>query len=597
MRDSFCFFDIRGNKHTAIQEQMHTLAQARTRPFRQATHSVKLIWFDGCKGPFDTQGTNTQTHTHSTSFPHNMYLEHFPFCRCKKCRKEQLTFSIGIMTPTKPMGSLPQVVPSQMSWCHSRPGFALGLLTSKLYFKVDYFVKYSFRIAKRLTLNLTFIYIHVLGSKPNAVIKSEEECSHILVKTCLNCTHKKQQVYAGTFAQFMKHVTSHECDVQIIPKNLQIIVTSISYTVLSDNVHITDQVRGSSSIISGSVVTSSFSILNTTCYFYMLKVNLYKSIILQFNRSDLHFPPSTQVFDGPGTKCKTLTPRIGHLYQCSSFQCSVSSCCIASHVLSINYVEVRPAEKHFSRITVVQQGAFSLPISGVCDSTPMCLIWLETNNEFKLNLSVTNVEYVGDTNTRECHYAGVGFFEEMNNSLEAIDIFYVQQNFGWTKRYKTFGKSDLKRDHRDVQFIDPGGYYKIFITLLTEIQVASHTHPPATLTRNVFSRQNSVLLLWYSYPEYGSLSLQLYLSTTKCGVMTHNSSVCNTPNKDTRQVQLKFEKASVCTIHQFIIKTASLCEVKFSEVDIHPWKEIGNTTLTGTLGGMISNFICFWSPV
>ncbi len=207
---------------------------------------------------------------------------------------------------------------------------------------------------------------------------------------------------------------------------------------------------------------------------YRIAVPKFLNIFLQSNiSSELPFI----VFDGPGPLSKLLT-FTAHVIRkgteqysiTSSFQC-VIHCFDCSN---LTYSSHKSRTMGYSANLVVSPGSFHrISYSSGLDGNITYLLKLQTNFGFHLNLSLTDMSYVGQNNTISCSYAGLATYE---NESEISTLCLKSRN-----------RFDLSNyNHSEYVF------------------------------QTIYSSNENLLVVLYSYELYGSINLTLTVSTTTC---------------------------------------------------------------------------------
>ena len=212
-----------------------------------------------------------------------------------------------------------------------------------------------------------------------------------------------------------------------------------------------------------------------------LRVNIYSIVVPKFLvvYLQLNISPklSLKVFNGPGPLSKLLT-FIAHVVRrgteqysvTSSFQC-VIHCFDCSNLAYSSHISWTLG---YSANLVVSPGSFHrMSYSNSFDGNITYLLKLQTKSGFHLNLSVTDMSYMGQNNTETCSYAGVAAYE---NESEISTLCLKSRN-----------RFDLSNyNHSEYVF------------------------------QTIYSSNENLLVVLYSYELYGSINLTLTVSTTTC---------------------------------------------------------------------------------
>ncbi len=210
-------------------------------------------------------------------------------------------------------------------------------------------------------------------------------------------------------------------------------------------------------------------------------LQIFRVVVRKFLVVTIHFEmfPELQlkVFDGPGPLSRLLlfptnVSQTGNKQQVvtSSFQCEIH--CYNCRKLAYSSSR-QPIKPHIEKLLVYPGSSDDITYPDHCYSNPACLVTVETTPGFHLNLSVVDILYFGQNNTDTCSYAGLSAYEseseisttcvKTNNRLELANYQYTKYGF-----------------------------------------------------QNIYSSNHSLLLVFYSFKEYGNIQLTMRISTTRC---------------------------------------------------------------------------------
>lgn len=186
------------------------------------------------------------------------------------------------------------------------------------------------------------------------------------------------------------------------------------------------------------------------------------------------------VYDGPGILSKMIASKTSILNKpndailvTTSFQCVIL---MYNHSALITFSSLDYDKNNISQNFLLVPGSslnITYPNDCSIDVDIMCYFEVETDPGFQLNVSVANMMYSGENNTANCSFAGVAAY---NNQTE------ISTNC---------------------------------IKIHSSFEIAKKNYPYYVF-QNVYSSYNSLVLVLYSYKQYGNINISLLISTTTC---------------------------------------------------------------------------------
>ncbi len=131
---------------------------------------------------------------------------------------------------------------------------------------------------------------------------------------------------------------------------------------------------------------------------------------------------------------------------------------------------------------------------------------------YSLNLTFSQYESSGDDIYEHCNFAGVAAYNVFpNNTFELITVECVK-----TKERSSFavlcqGSSPCWCRYKP--------QCKSVLTFIHKIDNKKYEYPGPTDSKSVFSSTSTLFLTWYSFRNYGDLSVNVSFSTTTCKVI------------------------------------------------------------------------------
>ena len=199
-----------------------------------------------------------------------------------------------------------------------------------------------------------------------------------------------------------------------------------------------------------------------------------KIILFIISRNNLEH----EVYDGPGKLSRRLNSEIqgknNRMFVLSGFQCSVLTRAMYHNSSRISFGNISLTYKHhdvFHKINISRSTTETISMTDHC---LICTWFINNPNEYNINITVYQLQYEGMYN-RHCNFAGLG-------------VFKVQSSI-----------------HSEIS------------TLCYQVKDYSY--------QSIYSKNNYLQLVHYAYPEYGTLSVNLTMSTTYCKVIPVNTCI------------------------------------------------------------------------
>ena len=342
---------------------------------------------------------------------------------------------------------------------------------------VEFNNKWIFTLHKLYRLNITFEHLHFyLSSYSGCDIGSMTITAHNTFKIKYCGVHSAVSIFPPhsnvtidiltTYAIVFSVVLSYSI---IDPHN--IITISHDHTILSKWTHYYDH-----------DIENKWAWYFTKRHIY---VQIFMFIIKRYQYMVIHFTVcnncSIKVHDGPDFLSPSLKPvsvdanRISHnpenyqVYLTSSFQCILfifhSNERLTKEIIKYSSHNLYPNKtcliSPFRNMTV-----FVFPKNHFCMNRNPCMIQFQTDERYRFNITMRSM-YNSNQSDKLCIYAGLSIYDN-------------QQDWRELSKICTYSK------------------------------------------RNIYSLASGVLVLAYSYREYGSFSVELEISTTRCNVVEMN---------------------------------------------------------------------------
>ena len=206
---------------------------------------------------------------------------------------------------------------------------------------------------------------------------------------------------------------------------------------------------------------------------FKLTTHKYETFLV---RASLDGNLPVEIYDGPGTLSPVMrtdshSEGKSVTFHTSSFQCIVF---VYNHSVSLRYAVVNNTNKSTKMECYGSPIHFAYPNIPICGKNTICLLFIETNFGFKVHLSSSHAQYRGEYNTDYCSFAGVSAHDSGNE----ISSFCPKQS--------------------------------------QSIEGSDYTFP------TIYSSGYTLLIVFYSYKEYGTMNVNLTISRTLCQAIQIN---------------------------------------------------------------------------
>ncbi len=196
----------------------------------------------------------------------------------------------------------------------------------------------------------------------------------------------------------------------------------------------------------------------------------------------------------------------------------------------------------FVKIWSQTQKQIQLPHNKLCHGSKLCLFVFKSRDPLKLNITLYNMVYIGTNNTQEYVLSGVAIYDQIGSNYFHTKTYCVVDMFVSSSdvtcvRGKTFYPNNTAFNFK---YRDPIWYREPYFSFW-----------------EAFSKTNKLLLVFYSYKEYGSFQINISAETTVWNVLHFEQ--CG---GDTRNVLLPWNQE--CSLFVFTHKERTLCDENLS---------------------------------
>ncbi len=435
---------------------------------------------------------------------------------CLRLNKNLIAAQLrGTVNVTKPTGQLPCGNLSQVlyanTWCvsfHSKLSLDGMFLSS--FHHTNKFLTYRFCLDRQLRLNVTLLHLYIPS------MGTGQHCLSGFVAVSNWIVSVFHRVYyCGRLALISTYSISNNLRIFFESKVLVIIQAEIFFSIL-DKGDVQSLKRSTEIAKSQPELDYFLPRSKAKLLVHFLRTHPMNVIFVSHLNSTFQ---EAKAFDGPGIKPRQLRAKC----------CTNNSLYFLSSTFELMMYSVVPLPQkqrslHFQgflfskpidlKVDNTSKLSLKFPDHNNCQSSLFCLIKLKSPPGYRLNFTLTQFQYQGDRNTEDCRYAGIFILEaeDMTNTAQNIMEIYhgcVKQYYDTTYQHDCYNHFSRRHGH---------SYY-----YASNISTTQGSFPATTM--NKFSTQNNALIAYYSFEEYGVISLATDISLTVCEVV--HGDVCD----------------------------------------------------------------------
>ncbi len=396
-----------------------------------------------------------------------------------------------------------------------------------------------FHVDVLLRLNITFSNIFF----SYVYWRSDSNClkQHIGIITKNPVYHFK---YCGILPSFQSFPDSDTVNIEVNSSPITVTKTDIIYTILDSGILKSNEVSTNLSDPE-YVLKCRFYVMGlaSVLFYYYIKT----SHILYITAQTPHLH-SVEVFDGPGRWSKSLnysaTNDKGFIFFSSTFQMTIFISVLEHTLLHSNVVfhyDSRRQRKNIGNFFVSTEGQpIKMSQLQTCQERKFCILRLQTSSFEQLSLTTKKFVYKGESDNQQCLYAGVALYDEEGETPKhiATECSYLMHV---TKSNVTcFHERRGTHHHHPVSAL----YFKYYPPVW-------HFEPHMNPTKSVHTNTTKILLVFYSYQEYGSLKVEMSAQGRNCRVLQFDH--CSI----FRYILLPWNQT--CSVLQFVHKEGVSC--------------------------------------
>ncbi len=367
----------------------------------------------------------------------------------------------------------------------------------KLMYSVSNLYRMELHLHKHLRLNLTIIKLYI----PESVYLEGHKCTRGLIR--VQSTNKAKTIewdLCGLLSYTTLYPAFSHITVFSMARAFVFINASLQFVVMDHNTLESEVVDGQS--IVSPRWSFHFPATKVELVYYNLVASKIKCLEIFMNRSAVD---SVVVYDGPGIKSHILessTSDPDMVYYISSAFHVVFYCATHEHLTKHMNTRFRTKVNqkiHISSVSVSQEKqTFDFPHPDLCFHQHLCIVDFVSESRDSLNITLSGMLYEGDANTEGCEYAAVLAYSSGYEDYDAVCVRqYEECSF----------RRDCYRDSKHQHHI-----------YLFDMDCDSYIHPQASDTTALRTQSHTITVVLYSFPEYGTLSTTVQVSTTPCTV-------------------------------------------------------------------------------
>ncbi len=517
------------------------------------------------------------------------FLVFVTFCRMRN-RKIQVTN--GTYLATRPVGVLPFDI-SLVSFYQTDERLCNPECENNYVSYSQDFWRYKFDLFKHFRSHITLSNVY-LSSETLKYKNLDTPCNwnFIQIISVFNTTAKQILKFCGIHPLISYFSASNRVEIQLQIKPKETVQMDMNFSVIDRN-RIESRLEWTETY-SFSTPQLGFALLQCGIKLDILHIQVahYRQVYMRHNSKRTSKYPSVTIFDGPGEKSEVIIttgkPRNVLL---STFQA------VVHHYGFLNFSHCSTNTSiHYSsklgNITLKMEQDneplnFSLPQSDLCLST-FCIFHLRNKRGRSLNITLSALTYTQGTVSQSCMYAGVAVYQAQNQTFTHLKTECVKTHLGKTYSRSVFRHEVSSLKHECRKFV----FFQHF-----QNRLFKYTTPQPVDNISYYSETGSVLLVFYSFDEYGKFSAGLSISSTTCRTIIIRS--CKRSLSPSVKNLQKFS-CQIFQIHRsyWSRKTEDVnCHMSFTFHQKAPQKKFISLYGTGSFKGecfILGIWVCFW---
>ncbi len=447
------------------------------------------------------------------------------------------------------------------------------------------FWRYKFDLFKYFRSHITLINVYFSSEtvKYMKIRNLDTPCNwnFIQVVSIFNNTAKQILKFCGIHPKISYFSASHRVEIQLKIKPKETVKLDMNFSIIDGN-RIENRLEWTE--------TDSFSTPQLGFVFLQLSIKLdilhiqvahYRQVCVWHISKITSKYPSVTIFDGPGQKSQVIIttgkPRNVLL---STFQAVVHHYGFLSSSYCSTNTSIHYTSKQANIALKMEQDNeplnFSLPQSDLCLSK-FCIFHLRNKRGRSLNITLSALTYTQGTESQSCMYAGVAVYQAQNQTFTHLNTECVKTHLGKTYLRSVFCHQVSSHPLECLKY----NFFQHFDNTLFK-----YTLPQPADKVSFYSKTDSVLLVFYSFDEYGKFSADLSVSSTTCRIIIIQSCGKGSLSPSVKNLQ-KF-KCHIFQIHRsyYSRKTEDVnCHMSFTFHQKAPQKKFISLYGTGSFKG------------
>lgn len=359
------------------------------------------------------------------------------------------------------------------------------------------YLSYHVQLNKLLRLNLTLQDMY-FSSKSFCYKGDVCFLGHVHVQTNFGGNGKVCDRYCGTHASVAIHPQSGTVHVDVRNTAYVVVRVKMFYSIIDSERISTSVGKLMCGQVNEPVWIASFQLFNLSVQIHHIRVAHYRYIVLMTNSEVQR--SKIKIYDGPGTSSQPIAAT--SKFVSSSFQ-------IIAHSHVLRFVDV--SHNYTSQDQSLVQRFFAPSASNFVSlelcSGLFCFVQLHTNLDLRLNVSLSHFLYDGAKNTEDCDYAGIALYDL--NYQGKYDV-----------RHLSCVKETIEKHYQAACELQKGGsLYPYHNPYFFNMTTTKYIFPGVGDTQLIYSDSNILLLILYSYQEYGVMYLNVSVSAIKCSTV------------------------------------------------------------------------------
>ncbi len=372
----------------------------------------------------------------------------------------------------------------------------------------NYFT-YQLRLDKKLRSNITLVGLHTHVSSLLDMLKCDD--GHVMVVS-KNGSTVSNQIFCGQHSRIVCFPPSNKVDIVVMSKPFLVVKVAFFHSVTdyktleTTNAHI-GYVFGKTRFYSVRFIQK-----NTSLSLY--KLDVFKYCFVSFQLLGKFY--AIQVLDGPSHRSQKVPIRRRNWVaygRTMSFQALVYYYGCHNVPISLSYGQIaQKITKMFTHTNISKVKYIMLPDFSVCTQTPVCLIQINIPPSFNVKMQLENMTHIGPSR-ESCQEGGLAIFGIKGAYYHHLTVECIKNHYFCKYQADCYESNFWTQNPKE-------------LIHMHHIETLSDIYPHFEDQKSFHLSSSSVLIVYYTYPEYGSFSVNIKVEITTCRLFSIGTSGC-----------------------------------------------------------------------